>query len=76
MNRRYGDDARIDYHDVESPEIQSEFAGLLAEIDARGLLFPVTVLDGVPIYDGAVSYPAIMRAVNNKLLERDQAAVE
>jgi hypothetical protein len=46
---------------------------VLTEIDSRGLLFPVTVIDGVPVYDGAVSYPAIMRAVNNKLLEREVA---
>ena len=61
------------YHDIEQPEVQSEHSALLSEIDSRGLLFPVTVIDGVPVYDGAVSYPAIMRAVNNKLLEREAA---
>jgi hypothetical protein len=34
----------------------------------------VTVVDGVAVYDGAVSYPAILRAVHNKLVEREQAA--
>jgi hypothetical protein len=47
---------------------------MLKEIEARGLLYPVTVVDGVPIYDGAVSYPAILRAVHNKLAEREAAA--
>jgi hypothetical protein len=47
---------------------------MLKEIEARGLLYPVTVVDGVPIYDGAVSYPAILRAVHNKLAEREGAA--
>jgi hypothetical protein len=42
----------------------------VTEIETRGLLYPVTVVDGVPLYDGAVSYPAIMRAVGNKLAER------
>ena len=42
---------------------------LIAEIETRGLLYPVTVVDGVPLYDGAVSYPAIMRAVGNKLAD-------
>jgi hypothetical protein len=45
---------------------------MVKEIDERGLLYPVTVVDGVPIYDGAVSYPAILRAVHNTLLEREQ----
>ena len=53
-----------------------EYAALLDEIGKRGLLYPVTVIDGVPVYDGAVSYPAIMRAVNNKLLERQVPAPE
>ena len=70
MERRYGDDAGIIYHDIQAPGVRDEFATLLTEIDSRGLLYPVTVIDGVPVYDGAVSYPAIMRAVNNELLER------
>jgi hypothetical protein len=27
----------------------------------------VTVIDGDPVYDGAVSYPAILRAVSQRL---------
>lgn len=73
MERRYGDDAQIMYHNVETADVKAEHTKVLAEIGNSGLLFPVTVMDGVPIYDGAVSYPAIMRAVNNKLLERDTA---
>ena len=76
MERRYGDDATIEYFDVEVPAVQNERGALLSEIDTRGLLFPVTVIDGVPVYDGAVSYPAIMRAVSNKLLAREQVAAE
>lgn len=70
MQRRYGDDARIVYHSIESEGIREQYASLLSEIETRGLLYPVTVVDGVPLYDGAVSYPAIMRAVQNKLSER------
>jgi disulfide oxidoreductase YuzD len=76
MERRYADDAVVLYFDVEVPEVQTTYASVLTEIDNRGLLFPVTVIDGVPVYDGAVSYPAIMRAVNNKLQEREAAPVE
>jgi hypothetical protein len=46
---------------------------VIDEIERRGLLYPVTVLDGVPLYDGAVSYPAIVRAVGNKIAERQSA---
>ena len=45
-------------------------ASVITEIEQRGLLYPVTAVDEVLVYDGAVSYPAIMRAVHNKLLER------
>jgi hypothetical protein len=36
----------------------------------RGLLYPVTVIDGAPVYDGAVSYPGILRAVEAGLAEK------
>lgn len=40
---------------------------LIDEMETRGLLYPITVVDGVPLYDGAVSYPAILRAVQERL---------
>jgi len=61
------------YHSVDDPDVRREHAGTVDEIETRGLLYPVTVVDGVPLYDGAVSYPAIMRAVTNKLVERETA---
>lgn len=60
------------YRNVETEEVKREHAKVIEEIENRGLLYPVTVIDGTPLYDGAVSYPAIMRAVHNKLLEREQ----
>ena len=65
MLRRFGDAVRIDYNDVMDETVRSERVALLEEIENRGLLYPVTVIDGVPVYDGAVSYPAILRAVGN-----------
>jgi disulfide oxidoreductase YuzD len=59
------------YHNVESEDVRAAHTKLITEIDNLGLLYPVTVVDGTPVYDGAVSYPAIMRAVHNKLLERE-----
>lgn len=62
------------YRNVDQPEIKSEFQALVTEIETRGLLYPVTVVDGVPVYDGAVSYPAILRVIHNKLAEREPVA--
>lgn len=58
------------YHDATQVDVRSAHGALLEEIETRGLLYPVTVIDGVPVYDGAVSYPAILRSVHNKLAER------
>ena len=62
------------YRNVDDGNVRVEFDATVTEIEARGLLYPVTVVDGAPLYDGAVSYPAIMRAVTNKLAEREGAA--
>ena len=64
---------RVQYYDVEDAQVRTEFAKMIDEIETRGLLYPVTVIDGVPLYDGAVSYPAIMRAVGNKIADREAA---
>ena len=70
MTQRFGEEAQITYLDVRDTSVSSEHTKLIEEIDTRGLLYPVTVIDGVPVYDGAVSYPAILRAVANKLNDR------
>jgi disulfide oxidoreductase YuzD len=55
------------YHDVSLPAVLDEHAERVAEIRDRGLVYPVTVIDGTALYDGAVSYPAILRAVSQRL---------
>lgn len=40
---------------------------MIQRIQDQGLVYPVTVVDGEPMYDGAVSYPAILRAVQTRL---------
>lgn len=40
---------------------------MVSLIQEQGLIYPVTVVDGTPLYDGAVSYPAILRAVQQRL---------
>jgi len=63
----------VHYRNLDDEGVRTDHAELIAEVEQRGLLWPVTVVDGVPVYDGAVSYPAIMRAVHNKLLEQAEA---
>jgi hypothetical protein len=74
LEQRYGDSATIVYHSLDSADARKKHAGLLADFEQRGLIYPVTAVDGIAVYDGAVSYPAIMRAVHNRLLEREEAA--
>jgi disulfide oxidoreductase YuzD len=60
------------YHNVDSESVREQFADLIGEIERKALLYPVTVVDGAPVYDGAVSYPAIMRAVQERLAVKEQ----
>ena len=64
----------IEYHNIGEDAVRAEYTALVDEFERGGLLYPVTAVDGVPLYDGAVSYPAIMRAVGNKMAERETAA--
>jgi len=70
MKKRFGDEARIEYVDTGDEEVRAEHADMVSAIREQGLLYPVTVIDGVPVHDGAVSYPAILRAIEGKLTER------
>lgn len=67
MERRFGDAATLDYHDVDDPKVRAQHARIIDEIETRGLLYPVTIVDGMPVYDGAVSYPGILRAIQDRL---------
>ena len=67
MARRFGDAAAIRYHDVTDLAPDVEVGELAAVIRERGLVYPVTVIDGTPLYDGAVSYPAILRAIQQRI---------
>ncbi|GAB4289652.1 MAG: hypothetical protein Kow0067_15660 [Coriobacteriia bacterium] len=67
MQNRFGEAARILYHDTSRPEVIAEHSTMVRRIQDQGLVYPVTVIDGEPVYDGAVSYPAILRAVQVKL---------
>ncbi len=67
MENRFGDAARILYYDTSRAETVTERTELVEQIRDQGLVYPVTVIDGEPMYEGAVSYPAILRAVQTKL---------
>lgn len=63
----------VEYLDASRPEIRSARADTVSQIEEQGLLYPVTVIDGTPAYDGAVSYPAILRAVQQRMESTSQA---
>ena len=63
MQSRFGELASIRYHDTSRPEVMAQHPGEVRRIQDDGLVYPVTFIDGDPVYDGAVSYPAILRAV-------------
>lgn len=67
MQRRFGDKASIAYVNTSDPEQREAHAELVAQVHERNLIYPVTVVDGEFLYDGAVSYPAILRAVDARL---------
>lgn len=67
LQRRFGDKASIDYVDTSDPAQREAHADVVAQIHERNLIYPVTVVDGELLYDGAVSYPAILRAVDARL---------
>ena len=58
---------RVDYYDTSTHDVKLEQGDMVARIQDQGLIYPVTVIDGEPFYDGAVSYPAILRAVQTRL---------
>lgn len=67
IEHRFGERAQILYHDTSRPEVVAAHQAMVERIKEQGLIFPVTVIDGEPMYDGAVSYPAILRAVQARL---------
>lgn len=69
MENRFGDSASIIYHDTARDETKAEHAEIIERIRQQGLVYPVTVINGEPLYEGAVSYPAILRAVQTRLSE-------
>lgn len=67
MERRFGDRATIEYVDLSDQGGRAAYEAILSQIQEQGLIYPVTVVDGRPVYDGAVSYPAVLRAVESAL---------
>ncbi|TLM80065.1 MAG: hypothetical protein FDZ70_02270 [Actinobacteria bacterium] len=69
MESRFGDDAVLLYLDASDDGVRREHAAVVEQIETAGHLYPVTVVDGTPLYDGAVSYPAVLRAVHDRLAQ-------
>ena len=69
MGRRFADKATIEYINTGDAAEREAHAPAVEAIRDRGLIYPVTVIDGAMVYDGAVSYPGILRAIETKLAE-------
>lgn len=67
MLRRFADAASIEYVNTGDAVQRAAHEQMVEAIRDRGLIYPVTVIDDTPVYDGAVSYPGILRAVETKL---------
>lgn len=67
MARRFGERASIEYHDVSRPDERAANEDVVAAIHEQGLIYPVAVLGDDLVCEGAVSYPAILRAVDAAL---------
>ncbi len=57
----------VKYLDVSEETVIRDHSEAISDFRERGLVYPVTVIDGVALYDGAVSYPAILRSVSQRL---------
>jgi disulfide oxidoreductase YuzD len=75
LERRFGDQAVVEYHNAEDESERAKSTKLIEEFETGGLFYPVTTVDGVVLRDGAVSYPAIMQAVGNKIAQREAVEV-
>lgn len=67
MGRRFPGSASIEYVNTDDPDSLSAYPTEVQAIRDRGLIYPVTFVDGEAVYDGAVSYPGIIRAVESRL---------
>ena len=63
----YGDGVDVAYVDASCDEAVSGHEDSIDRIEQDGLIYPVTIVDGSPLYDGAVSFPAILRAIESRL---------
>jgi len=71
FQRRFGDRVKVIYHNATIADVRAAHAETILRIERECMLYPVTWIDDTPITDGAVSYPTIVRAVQQKLSEVD-----
>ncbi len=48
---------------MRQPEVKDAHASIIADIDDKGLVYPVTAIEGDILSDGYISLPFILRAV-------------
>ena len=67
LSRRFGEAVKVAYLDVSNHKVLEEHSETVNSIETQGLLYPVTLIDGVPRIEGGVSYPSIMKIVSEKI---------
>lgn len=67
LDRRFGDSVTVTYLDASNNDVRAVHSEVITSIEAKGLLYPVTLIDGAPRFEGSVSYPSIMRIVSEKV---------
>lgn len=72
LNRRFGESVSVVYLDTSNEQVRRVHSETIRSIETKGLLYPVTLIDGVPRFEGSVSYPSILRAVSEKVADNSQ----
>jgi disulfide oxidoreductase YuzD len=57
------------YYDTSRKDVLVAQNPMVEFIKENNLEYPVTVINGQPMYEGGISYPAILRAVQTRLNE-------
>lgn len=68
-----GDAVVVNHYDVTDEATRAKHAETIMSIREEALRYPVTYVNGQVVFDGAISYPTIMRALKAQLGEAGQS---
>jgi disulfide oxidoreductase YuzD len=70
---RYGDQVEVEYWDLSQPAAQAQHPDMLADIQDRGLSYPVVTVEGEIRLTGSVHYYDVLPLVD-AVLDREISA--